>query len=156
MAVISDSAHQASRDVRAVVGRLRRRLREVAADGELTPSQVSVLTRVAKGEAATASALAVLEGVRPQSVASTLSALEAKGLIGRAPDPEDGRARVLELSPRGRQALAAARRFHRRYEQRLARRHGPEAAATLRELLTTLAPTDDKGALDPRLRALQV
>lgn len=103
MVRISDSAHQASREVRAVVGRLRRRLREVAADGELTPSQVSVLTRVAKGEAATASALAVLEGVRPQSVASTIAALEAKGLIGRAPDPEDGRRSIITLTDAGRE-----------------------------------------------------
>ncbi len=103
MAGISDSAHQASREVRAVVGRLRRRLREVAADGELTPSQVSVLTRVAKGEAATAAALAVLEGVRPQSVASTIAALEAKGLIARAPDPEDGRRSIITLTDAGRE-----------------------------------------------------
>ncbi|HET6824757.1 MAG TPA: MarR family transcriptional regulator [Amnibacterium sp.] len=103
MAAISDSAHQASREVRAVVGRLRRRLREVAADGELTPSQVSVLTRVAKGEAATASALAVLEGVRPQSVATTIAALEAKGLIARSPDPEDGRRSIITLTDAGRE-----------------------------------------------------
>jgi DNA-binding MarR family transcriptional regulator len=103
MDAISDSAHQASREVRAVVGRLRRRLREVAADGELTPSQVSVLTRLAKGEAATASALAVLEGVRPQSVASTIGVLEAKGLIGRAPDPEDGRRSIITLTDAGRE-----------------------------------------------------
>jgi DNA-binding MarR family transcriptional regulator len=103
MAVPDDSALRASRDVRAVVGRLRRRLREVAADGELTPSQVSVLTRIAKGEAASASALAVLEGVRPQSVASTLAALEANGLISRSPDPEDGRRSIIRLTDAGQE-----------------------------------------------------
>jgi DNA-binding MarR family transcriptional regulator len=101
MAETSESARQASRDVRAVLGRLRRRLREVAAGGELTPSQVSVLTRLAKGEAATASALAALEGVRPQSVASTLAALEAQGLIARSPDPDDGRRSVIRLTEAG-------------------------------------------------------
>jgi DNA-binding MarR family transcriptional regulator len=103
MPASDDSALRASRDVRAVVGRLRRRLREVAADGELTPSQVSVLTRIAKGEAASASALAVLEGVRPQSVASTLVALEAKGLISRSPDPEDGRRSIIRLTVAGQE-----------------------------------------------------
>lgn len=102
------------------------------------------------------SGLASLLGISKQGAGQIVADMTRRGYLASRPDPEDGRARVLELSPRGRQALAAARRFHRRYEQRLARRHGPEAAATLRELLTTLAPTDDKGALDPRLRALQV
>src|SRR5438094_286373 len=52
-------AAEAARAIRVVVGRLRRRLREVAA-GELTPSQASVLARLAKGEAASAAALAAL------------------------------------------------------------------------------------------------
>lgn len=92
----SETAHA----VRVVVGRLRRRLREIAA-GELTPSQASVLTRLAKGEAATASALAAIEGVRPQSIASTLQALEQAGLIARFPDPQDGRRAIVEVTQAG-------------------------------------------------------
>ena len=99
----SASALQAALALRVAFGRIRRRLREVAAGGELTPSQVSVLTRLAKGEAASASALATLEGVRPQSMASTLHVLEAQGLIVRSPDPEDGRRAVIELTEAGRQ-----------------------------------------------------
>ncbi|MCU1474494.1 MarR family transcriptional regulator [Amnibacterium sp.] len=95
------TAAEAARAIRVVVGRLRRRLREVAA-GELTPSQASVLTRLAKGEAASASALAALEGVRPQSIASTLNALEQAGLVARSPDPQDGRRAIVELTEAGR------------------------------------------------------
>ncbi|WIB64656.1 MarR family transcriptional regulator [Curtobacterium sp. MCBD17_040] len=87
--------------VRVAVGRFLRRLREVAAEGDLTPSQASVLTRVGKGEATTASALAVLEGVRPQSMANTLTALEAAGLVQRAPDPTDGRRQIVGLTDAG-------------------------------------------------------
>ena len=94
-------AAEAARAIRVVVGRLRRRLREVAA-GELTPSQASVLTRLAKGEAASASALAALEGVRPQSIATILTALEQAGLIARSPDPQDGRRAIVELTEAGR------------------------------------------------------
>jgi DNA-binding MarR family transcriptional regulator len=78
---------------------------------ELTPSQISVLRRLGKDGAASASDLAVSERVRPQSVASTLAALDERGLIERRPDPADGRRQLvslsqagLELSEGGRQA----------------------------------------------------
>src|SRR5947208_2426434 len=94
-------AADAARAIRVVVGRLRRRMREVAA-GELTPSQASVLARLAKGEAASAADLAALEGVRPQSIASILTALEQAGLIARSPDPQDGRRAIVALTEAGR------------------------------------------------------
>ncbi len=103
------SSTQIATQLRVVVGRLRRRLREYAGPTGLTPSQASALTRLAKGEAATASALAELEGVRPQSMASTLAALEADGLIRRAPDPQDGRRQLLTPTSAGREIFAGAR-----------------------------------------------
>ena len=87
---ISDAAVQAARDLRVVFSRLRRRIREVAQDADLTPSQESALSLAGKHGAATASALAAAEGVRPQSMATTLAALEQHGLIRRTPDPDDG------------------------------------------------------------------
>ncbi|WP_427924533.1 MarR family winged helix-turn-helix transcriptional regulator [Streptomyces sp. cg40] len=99
---ISDSAARSARDLRVVFSRLRRRIREVAADGDLTPSQESALTLVGKHGAATASALASAEGVRPQSMAATLAALDRHGLIRRGPDPEDGRRQLVTLTEAGR------------------------------------------------------
>lgn len=102
MADTSDSAARAARDLRVVFSRLRRRLREVAQDTDLSPSQESALTLVGKHGAATASALAATEGVRPQSMATTLAALEQQGLIRRAPDPADGRRQLVTLTEAGR------------------------------------------------------
>ncbi|MEV8539748.1 MarR family transcriptional regulator [Streptomyces sp. NPDC051572] len=99
---ISDSAARSARDLRVVFSRLRRRIREVATDEDLTPSQESALTLVGKNGAATASALASAEGVRPQSMAATLAALDQHGLIRRSPDPEDGRRQLVTLTEAGR------------------------------------------------------
>ena len=108
---IAESALRASADVRGVVGRLRRRLREVAADdgGGLSPSQMAVFNRLAKDGDSSASVLAAAEGVRPQSMAAILAALDAHGLIQRRPDPEDGRRQLITLSAVGRERAAGDR-----------------------------------------------
>lgn len=98
----SGSAVRAAQDVRAVFSRLRRRLREVASDSDLTATQTAVLARLGKEGPSSASALASVEGVRPQSMATTLAALDRHGLIHRAPDPSDGRRQLITLTPAGR------------------------------------------------------
>lgn len=100
----SESAVQAAKALRIVFGRLRRRMLEVASSDDITPSQASVLARLAKGEAATAAGLATIEGVRPQSIAATIAGLEQQGLVHRTPDPGDGRRQLIELTEAGRQA----------------------------------------------------
>jgi DNA-binding MarR family transcriptional regulator len=85
-------------ELRATVGKLKRRLREQSDIGDLTPSQVSVLVRLEKEGAATASSLARAEGMRPQSMASVVAALEAAGLLTGAPDPKDGHQTLLSLN----------------------------------------------------------
>ena len=107
--VISESAARAARDLRVVVGRLRRRLKEVYDTRELTPSQVSVLSRLSKDGPASASDLAAAERVRPQSVAATLAVLDERGLIERRPDPTDGRRQLISLSATGRQIIEGSR-----------------------------------------------
>jgi DNA-binding MarR family transcriptional regulator len=87
------------------IGLLLRRLRQVQADGELTLPESSALTRLDRGGPATSSALARLEQISPQSMGATLSALEARGLVERRPDPADGRRVVISLSEAGLQAL---------------------------------------------------
>jgi DNA-binding MarR family transcriptional regulator len=96
-------------EFRALIGKLKRRLREQADTEDLTPSQVSVIFRLEKDGPATTSGLARAEGVRPQSMATVVAALEAAGLVSGAPDPTDGRQTLLSLTDACRQRILEGR-----------------------------------------------
>ncbi|GGJ97252.1 hypothetical protein GCM10010123_29070 [Pilimelia anulata] len=84
------------------------------------------------------SALAAAEGVTQPGMTQLVSRLERAGLAERVPDPADGRAVRVHLTPAGRAAV---------------RRRRAERAAALRALLTTLPPADHD-ALSAALPAL--
>jgi DNA-binding MarR family transcriptional regulator len=109
---LSPSSVRAARDLRVALSRLRRRLVDLADTRELTPSQLSVLSRLGKEGPASASDLAAAERIRPQSVAATLAVLEERGLVVRRPDPGDGRRQLVSLNREGT-ALFDDRRRHR-------------------------------------------
>lgn len=96
-------------ELRPLIGRLSRRLREQAGPGDFTPSQVAVLARLGRGGPTTLTALARSEGMRPQSMGTIISALEAAGLVSGAPDPTDGRQTILSLTAAARETIAANR-----------------------------------------------
>jgi DNA-binding MarR family transcriptional regulator len=98
---VAGSAVRAAGDVWVVVSRLRRRLKDLAGEGGLTPAQASVLARLHQEGPASTSDLATRERVRPQSMAKIVAALEEAGLLARRPDPEDGRRQLLTLTEPG-------------------------------------------------------
>lgn len=81
-----------------IFGKLKRKLRAQASAGDLTPSQISVLVHLDRAGPTTVSALARLEGVRPQSMGATVASLEGLRLVKGAPDPSDGRQTILSLT----------------------------------------------------------
>ena len=91
--------------LRVSIGLLLRRLRQVQVEGELTLPESSALTRLDRAGPTTPSELAKLEQISPQSMGATLAALEARGLVGRRPDPRDGRRVVLSVTEAGRAVL---------------------------------------------------
>ena len=70
--------------LRVSVGLLVRRLRQQA-EGELTLPETSALARLDRGGPTTATELAKLEQISPQSMGATLDALEAGGSSNAAP-----------------------------------------------------------------------
>jgi DNA-binding MarR family transcriptional regulator len=91
------------------MGMLVRRLRQVRGVGELTMPESSALARLDRGGAMSASALASLEQISAQSMGATLAGLEARGLVARRADPDDGRRALVSPTKAGLQALRNVR-----------------------------------------------
>ncbi len=103
--------HQTSGEIaeelRLAVGHLARRFRQ---DREIPLPQLSVLGLLSRGGPRTTSQLAILENVRPQSMAHTVKQLLDAGLVERRADPGDGRQMLLEISRSGSRAMDDFRR----------------------------------------------
>lgn len=86
------------------IGLVRRRLRQMPVPGDLTLPERSALARLDRAGSATPGALARLEQITPQTMGTTLAGLEAKGLVQRRADPEDGRRVIYSLTEAGARA----------------------------------------------------
>ena len=95
------STDSASR-LRAVVGKLSRRLRPTLAGTGLTPTRVSVLFSVVRMGPLRLSELANVEGVNPTMLSRVIAELGEQGLVRRVPDPEDRRAALVDATPAGK------------------------------------------------------
>jgi DNA-binding MarR family transcriptional regulator len=135
----SATAVEAARAVRVGLGRLRRRLRENYDRSELTASQTGLLSRLDRDGPASASELAVAEGVRPQSVAMSVANLEERGLVTRTPDPHDGRRQIVAVSRGGKDFLESSREAGEGWLAGvLAQRLSDDECATVLEAMTLL------------------
>jgi DNA-binding MarR family transcriptional regulator len=105
----SPSAVRASQEVRSVIGRLRRRIRAAAGTEDISLTQASVLARLTDNEGLTTSDLAAVEGMRHQSMATTVAALADLGLVERRRDPGDGRRLLIALTAEGRRRAEEGR-----------------------------------------------
>jgi DNA-binding MarR family transcriptional regulator len=94
-------------ELRVVLGQLVRRLRT---EHRFPLQQASVIGRLDREGSQSVSDLAGAERVRQQSMAQTVSDLEADGLVERRPDPGDRRRALVLLTDSGRAELDADRR----------------------------------------------
>jgi DNA-binding MarR family transcriptional regulator len=83
------------------IGLLVRRVRAAAASHELSLTEAAVMARLAREGPATTADLARAEGMKPQSMGTTIAALEEMGMVERRPHPSDGRQVNIELTAKG-------------------------------------------------------
>jgi DNA-binding MarR family transcriptional regulator len=83
------------------LGLLVRRVRAAAASHELSLTEAAVMARLARDGPATTADLARAEGIKPQSMGTTISTLEEMGMVKRKPHPTDGRQVNIELTAKG-------------------------------------------------------
>jgi DNA-binding MarR family transcriptional regulator len=110
--------------------------REVHPD--LEPAAYGLLIRLEQCGSQRTTELAAYIGVGKATMSRQLRALEELGLVGREPDPADGRAWLVALTDEGRRRVGQVREARRRrYVSQLAhwdRREVAELARLLHEL----------------------
>lgn len=83
------------------IGLLVRRVRAAAASQELSLTEAAVLGRLEREGPATTADLARAESMKPQSMGTTVAALEEMGLVERKAHPTDGRQFHIVLTAKG-------------------------------------------------------
>jgi len=73
-----------------------------------------------------------------QSVGEVATELERRGYLERVPDPDDGRAKIIRLTGRGREARALGFQIMDEMERDWGERFGVERVAALRDALEVI------------------
>ena len=100
---------QVANELRIVLGRIVRRLRQGHEAGELTLSELSVLSRLERRGSLPAGVLAEQERISPQAMTAILAVLEERGLAARDADARDGRRVSMSATTTGKRLLAGRR-----------------------------------------------
>ncbi|HWU23848.1 MAG TPA: MarR family transcriptional regulator [Nocardioides sp.] len=112
--IVSSDLQTIASELAVGVGLLRRRLLQLPASSEASFPEVAALVRLQRSGPATNAELAKAEQISPQSMKATVKALEARGMVARSADPQDGRRVVLSITAAGEQAVLAKRAVRRR------------------------------------------
>ena len=80
---------------------------QAASFGDITRSQ-GVVMHMLDREGTRITEIAVRARISVQSVSELVNALQRQGYLERRPDPADGRAKLVMLTPKGEQAVVAA------------------------------------------------
>lgn len=142
----SDRAHLWSRP-----GYLIRRLHQIhlalfleeCKEYSVTPVQYSVLAALDGNRVLDQVSLGAEVGLDRTNVADVLARLERRGLLVRRPDPEDARARLASLTPKGKQLVQRMGMPLRRAQERLLAPLSREERDALISMLSTLVQANN-------------
>jgi DNA-binding MarR family transcriptional regulator len=107
---VSGSADGATAaEVAAALERLTRLVRRLSPPAEYSLTAAATLATLERSGPCRLTDLAAREGVTQPAMTQLISRLQAAGLVGRAPDPHDGRVVLVHITDEGRTSLAHRR-----------------------------------------------
>ncbi len=121
--------------VNRLAGAMRSALEARLTDHGLTAPQWATLMRLLERDGWPQKDLGDSQGMDKATVGGIIARLEAKGLIARRPDPEDGRVHRVTLTAPGRRLAAALRPLAAEVNARATAGLDASEAAALRTLL---------------------
>jgi len=102
-------------ELRVLIQKVARRIRAERASEGISDSQLGVLWRLASEGRCTPGGLATAEKVSAPSMNRTLNALEASGLVQRAPSDDDARMVWVTITAAGEHVIAETRRLRQQW-----------------------------------------
>jgi DNA-binding MarR family transcriptional regulator len=135
---LSDDDRAAVAPLRASVLKLARRLRHQRADDTVSPTQLSVLTLLVHGGPMTPGELARLEKVQPPSMTRVIAGLEERGLVRRAPHPDDRRQVVVTGTEEAAEVVDESKRLGNAWLAGNLEQLGDDELAALRAAIPVL------------------
>ena len=105
---------------------------------EVTRAHSSVLANIDIETGTRASVLAERAGITKQAVGQLVDDLEQKSYVKRVPDPDDGRARLVRLTAKGRRTIEAAWEVIHELEEKVLAEVGPRTLEAAAKTLSAL------------------
>jgi DNA-binding MarR family transcriptional regulator len=148
-----DALRTASK-VRRAITRMGRRLRALRSSHAVNTSQLSMLGHLYRAnQSMTATDLARLERLQPQSLSRTIAELDEQGLIRRCQDDADRRQLLIEITSAGKDLLLRDAERQSQWLASLMTRQLSKAereiVSVAADLLDELAEQDDISVLKP-------
>jgi DNA-binding MarR family transcriptional regulator len=115
----------------------------------MTRTQWRVMANLGRFGAMTARDICRISHIEKTKVSRAVAALEAAGMLARSPSPDDGRAELLSLTPRGEAVFADLGQRALAFDARLRARLGSDVATRIDGILRhIIALQADTGAED--------
>lgn len=149
------------------VGNLLRRATQVATaifmnearEFELTPVQFAALTAIEQSPGVDVTRLSGAIAFDRSTLGAVVDRLETKGLVLRAPDPQDRRIKLLYLTPVGNSVLARTQSIAMKVHEQVLLPLSPHDRKELLRILTVLVesssgslPTSVRNSLESKIR----
>ncbi|HYW80266.1 MAG TPA: MarR family transcriptional regulator [Thermoguttaceae bacterium] len=129
------NGHQVAMAIRRAYLSMHRQADAILAPYGVTANQYVILALLAERDQVPQRDLVERAASDPNTIRPVLKTLERKGLVTRKQDPNDGRARCVGLSKKGRQVFEQHRRDSQPFRDRLTAALDPEDAGSFVQYL---------------------